>query len=327
MKPSASVIVPTHNRPLALSTTLATLLRSATLARAEVIVVDDGSSPPVHIPKVEHLRLIRTEGVERSMARNQGAGSAQGRLLIFVDDDMTVAEDFVSQHIQATKELGDILCVGRVSLPPESVHSPFGRFRITIEEGSQAKPRGVVAEENFCTAQNMSIRRETFLSLGGFDPAISSAEDQDLALRFCERGGQIAFLPEADALHRDSNMDIATYCRRHEWGARAMAPFLRRYPHRPENIVRARVAVSLWAARPPGETCKVLARRILSTTPSIAAIVRIVRSLETAGAGDRTLFPLYRALLGLHLYRGFKAGLSDMTEAPPQPLPIGVNEA
>lgn len=319
----STVIIPTHNRPEGIAETLRHLLEARSRTTFEVVVVDDGSDPPVSLNAQEGVRVLRTQGVERSRARNLGASTATGSLLIFLDDDMTVPTDFVAAHEHAATDFGDVLCVGGVSLPAEAARSPFGRFRRLIEDPSQTHSRGLVTEKNFCTAQNMSLRRDTFLSLGGFDPEIVSSEDQDLALRFSERGGRIIFVPEATALHRDSNVGLASYCRRHEWGSRAMAPFLRRYPDRVENRHRLRFESGSTGAHSFRKRSAFVSRRILSQPPILRLLLGGVLACEHAGGSDRVLFPMYRVLLGLHLFRGFREGLAKVRAAPPLPAPIG----
>jgi len=322
MAPSASVIIPTHNRPAGVEETVRLCLASAGRAGAEVVVVDDGSSPPLVLPTHPLLRIVRTPGGERSRARNQGACASLGELLVFVDDDISVMPEFVEQHLRASDEFGDVLGVGRISLPREWRGTPFGRFRRIIEEPSQDRARGFVSEENFCTAANMSMRRRTFLLLGGFDPAILSGEDQDLALRFSAAGGKIVYLPEADVIHRDTVVDIAAYGWRHEWGARALAPFLRRYPARPENVLRLATGAPRLEARWSFEGGRILLREALSNVWAMGFIRGLITAAQRGGAGDRLLFPLYRTLLGLHLLRGFRTGLAAVGIPPPLPLPL-----
>lgn len=317
-----TVVVPAHNRPAAIRETVAAILPAIRASGAEVVVVDDGSTPPLSPSDEPDLRIIRTEGIERSRARNAGAVAAQGDRLIFVDDDITVGREFVLQHLAGSQEFGEVITVGRISLPSLWEASPFGRFRRLIEDPGQNRPRGFVDETNFCTAANMSIDRRRFLSLGGFDPAILSGEDQDLALRFCEAGGRLVYLPEADVIHRDSVADISAYGRRHEWGARAMAPFVRRYADRPENAVRADLATPLRLLplrRWPGR----IARLSLSRAPILASMEAGVRIAEGIPIPDGMRFALYRLILGLRLFRGFRQGLSETREAPPLPSPIG----
>lgn len=317
----STVIVPSHNRLDDTAETVRHLLEARSRGNFEVVVIDDGSDSPLSIT-FPGVQVIRTEGIERSRARNLGACSAKGDLLIFLDDDITVRPDFVEIHENAAGEFGDVLCVGGISVPPEIAQSAFGRFRHLIENPSQAHSRGPVAEKNFCTAQNMSMRKDTFLSMGGFDPNIVSSEDQDLALRFSARKGRIVFLPEASAVHRDINADVAAYCRRNEWGSRAMAPFLRRYPEREDNRHRLRFESGFSGAETVRDRVEFAARAVLSRRPILRLLLAAAAALERGGASDRALFPMYRVLLGLHLFRGFRRGLSEVKHPPPLPTPI-----
>src|SRR5262249_14240230 len=92
MGPRCSVVIPTHNRHAKLAETLAGIARQTLPAQEyEIIVVDDGSAPPVVLPNGEgrpECRLVRLEGSERSAARNAGGAIACGHLLVFIDDDI-----------------------------------------------------------------------------------------------------------------------------------------------------------------------------------------------------------------------------------------------
>lgn len=318
--PSAAVIIPAHNRPEAVAETVRTLLEGRAREEFEVVVIDDGSKPPLRVPEAIGLRTVRTEGIERSRARNLGALSTHADLVIFIDDDISVGPDFVGAHRKAAEDFPNSIGVGSITLPEAMGRTPFGRFRRLIEDPHLERPRGLIVERHFCTAANMSIDRRRFLSLGGFDPAIVSSEDQDLALRFCESGGRIAFLPEAAALHRDSNADIAAYCRRHEWGARAVAPFLRRYPDREDSRARLRFDPTRGSAL--GDRAAVALRSLAARSPFVHTLQALARAAEHVGVGDSLLFALYRVLLGLHLFRGFRQGLTEVLTAPPLPLPL-----
>lgn len=322
MAVTSTVIIPTHNRPDGVAETLRHLLEERPGADFEIVVVDDGTDPPLSASAAVGVRILRTPGIERSRARNLGALSAKRDLIIFIDDDIGVPPGFVAAHERAATEFGDVLCVGGISAPPGWAASPFGRFRRLIEDASPVRLRGLVTERNFCTAQNMSMRRDTFLSLGGFDPDIVSGEDQDLALRFSSQGGRIAFLPEATALHRDSNADFAAYCRRHEWGSGAMAPFLRRYPDWVDNRHRLRFEAGIVGSPSPQERSALVIRHLLSRPSILHVLLRAVSACERFGTSDRVLFPLYRVVLGLHLFRGLREGLSKVKTAPPLPAPI-----
>jgi GT2 family glycosyltransferase len=311
--PVVSVIIPTRNRPSQLAETLACIARqSLTRDAYEIIVVDDRSTPPVaglDGTGLPECRLLRLEGVERSAARNAGAEAARGDLLVFLDDDMSVEAGFLEAHLQAHAEWPGALAVGRVRLPDEALRTPFGRFRQDLERAALPEGRGPTSQPNFCTAQNASIRRTDFLALQGFDPLLASAEDQDLALRHTARGGIIVFLPEAEAVHRDGNLDIRAYCRRTEWGAEATVAFCRRHPDWPENRDRALVNGPLrWGADPVRLSVRKVVKSALALRPLLEASFALTRLLEKGGADARILSLLYRPLLGIHMQRGYRRG-------------------
>ena len=91
--PFCSVIVPTRDRPDSLAECVAALSRlDYPSDRFEVIVVDDGSAAPLS-GLVDEARgkvsitLVRQESAGPGVARNTGARTARGELLVFTDDD------------------------------------------------------------------------------------------------------------------------------------------------------------------------------------------------------------------------------------------------
>ncbi len=328
-----SVIIPTHNRPDKLADTVAAL-RQQTLPATdyEILVMDDGSTPPVVLMgEIENPTccVIRLEGVERSAARNAGAAVAQGELLVFVDDDISVGRDFLASHLQAHIEWPEALLVGAITLPCEALTTPFGRFRQKLEQQGVTHKRGITNLRNFCTAQNMSIARQYFFKLTGFDTEIVSGEDQEFALRHTGSGQQIIFLPEAKAIHRDSALDIHSYCRRSEWGSYYMIPFCQRYADWPDNIERTRINGSLrFGQEPFGLSLRKITKSVLGRNPFLYGLFRLIGLLERIMPQSTVLDRLYRLLLGIHLQRGYRQGLKKLRnriEIQNQPAEFGAN--
>jgi len=312
--PALTIILPTRNRPASLREAVEGLARQDIgPAVYEVVVVDDGSTPPVDLPAVPGAlatTIVRLEGVERSAARNQGASRARGGILLFLDDDMTVRADFVRRHLEGQREWPGALVVGGIVLPDAMLTRPFGRFRRSLENAGLPQARGLVAARNFCAAGNMSIPAATFRALGGFDPLLSSSEDQDLALRHTAAGGRIAYLPEAVAVHRDSANEIRSYCRRTEWGSESMLPFCRRYPDWPDNVERARVnGPARFGGEPLSLSLKKLAKSALGQPPLPAILFTVAKAVERCWPHAGLLDRLYRLLLGTHIFRGYRRGL------------------
>jgi GT2 family glycosyltransferase len=103
----ASVIIPVFDQAERLAVTLAGFdAQTASAARFELIIVDDGSTDDVRsVVEAARLacrtRLIRQENAGRSRARNRGLREAVGRVVIFNDSDTVPCREFVELHCRA----------------------------------------------------------------------------------------------------------------------------------------------------------------------------------------------------------------------------------
>ena len=103
--PFLSIAVATHNRPVLLSATLASIARQD-CPDFEVVVVDDGSTPPVNLGSIPEaaglaVRLVRHDkALGGCAAKNAAVSAAVGRFVAFVDDDDLIAPTFVRRHIE-----------------------------------------------------------------------------------------------------------------------------------------------------------------------------------------------------------------------------------
>lgn len=309
-RPEVSVIIPTHDRPEAVFRLLASLAHQSS-ASFETIVVDDGSTPALAIGEIPGVavRLVRTEGIERSRARNLGVTHARAPLLLFLDDDLTMGSDFIRRHVEAHERWPDALVVGKIRLDDSLIRAPFGRFRQELENAGMPAANGPVTHQNFCTAANMSVFAARFRVLGGFDPGIISAEDQDLALRHTATGGSIVYIAEAEAVHHDTARDIRAYCRRVEWGSEQLLPFFERHRNLPANAERERVngpiRVGIDGFR---SAARKVIKDVLMRYPLRAMMFALTRTLERVVPDSRALDRVYRILIGMHIRHGFMRG-------------------
>lgn len=315
-----SIIIPTHNRHQQLLETIEKLRRQSFPAEDfEILVVDDGSNPPVTLPKeftaLPETSVIRLEGLERSVARNTGAANAKGELLVFIDDDITVGENFLADYWKAHLEFPDALFVGAILLPEESQKTPFGRFRQNLENDGVPAVRGEIAAKNFCAAGNMAINSSIFKRISGFDATLTSGEDQDFALRHTAQGEKIVFVPEARGIHLDNALSIRAYCRRNEWGSRLMLPFCRRYPELPANIERERINGEIrWAEDPVSLTSRKIIKSLIASPVVVKPLFLITDVLEKLSPKSSLLERSYQLLLGAHIFRGYRAAIKQSKE-------------
>lgn len=110
----ASIIIPTYNKAKRLELTLLSLSlagKGKIAKEIEVIVVDDGSTDRTKEVVSKFIggrdikvRYVYQENKGRSAARNNGIKHARGQIIIFLDDDRLVCDDFIDQHLKYFKE-------------------------------------------------------------------------------------------------------------------------------------------------------------------------------------------------------------------------------
>jgi hypothetical protein len=187
---------------------------------------------------------------------------------------------------------------------------PGVRFRQELEDRSFPPARGPVAIPNFGSAANMSIRRDRYLALGGFDPAMVGIEDQDFSLRHSAAGGQIVYIPEAVAVHDDDWLDFRAFCHRQEWASECTLALARRHPGLPESANREALNGPVrWGQERPGVVARKLVKSALGDPKVLAALFGTASVLERMAPSSHGLRRLYTLLLGIHLQRGYRKGL------------------
>jgi glycosyltransferase involved in cell wall biosynthesis len=324
--PTFSIVVPTFRRPHVLRETLGALLALDYPAGSyEVIVVDDGADDATAIT-VEQLGRrdipVRVEPQHQrgaASARNRGARVANGELLLFCDDDMLGPPALLQRHL-ACHRRHPVAAVGSTfELAPELMAAlqttPFGRYRISLEERFLKEARGAPLEDDpsclrmaLLSAASLSIPKELFWSIGGFDEdfPLAGAEDQDLSMRARDAGMLLLLDTRIRCIHNDHNLTLRAYCEREERSAGTVAILVRKHAAALENRPYARENRPIDACDPPALVAKKLMKGALANRLALHILHRFTLACEAVGAPEPLLRRLYTGLLGLHLFRGFR---------------------
>jgi GT2 family glycosyltransferase len=325
---TVSVVVPTFRRPDALRDTLAALLvQDYPADQYEVIVVDDASEEETRrtvqqfqrgSPRVTYIGQNRA-GV--AMARNRGAEQASGDLLIFVDDDIVVESDHLSRHLEDQSRFGDAVVNGHWEFAPDMLaelqRSPFGRFRIEVEEWVKDGIKKQPISENLLrpalvTACNLGVRADSFAELGGFDESFPFAgcEDQDLSLRASEAGMSFVYDHEIRLVHHDRRLSLSEFGERQRRGAVTHVFLAGRHPTVRRDSEMLVENGPIRRGEPFRRTIKKLAKVALARPTGFALLGLSARALETVAPGSSALRRLYWATLGVYIFAGIREGLA-----------------
>ncbi|NCQ35237.1 glycosyltransferase [bacterium] len=210
-----SVIVPTHNRRAVLSRTLTLLDAQVGVGGdIETVVADDASTDGtsetvaaaarrVGYP-VRYLRLERNAGP--SAARNRALAVAQGRIVLFIGDDILPDPGFLGAHLRwhAAHPAATAAMVGHTRWAdemPRTALLTWLELRGTQFCYGDMRDGAVVDYGRFYTS-NVSLKR-AFLDASGcvFDERLRFCEDSEFAGRLAGAGMTLHYNAAASAQH------------------------------------------------------------------------------------------------------------------------------
>ncbi len=220
---AVSVVVPCFEAPEALALTLAGL-EGQRYPRDlfEVVVVDDGSSPPLRIPDPGpvDVRLVRREGrgFGLAAARNAGARAARHDILVFLDGDVVAEAGLLAAHARWHHRVPDALTLGfcayvsTAGLDAAAVRSRKASLADLLAgrpwdppwlDRHMARTGDLTSRHDdlfrAVTGHNFAIRKAFFEEAGGFDESFDryGGEDTEFGYRIWCRGGLL--VPARDA--------------------------------------------------------------------------------------------------------------------------------
>jgi len=228
-----SVVIATYNRKSLLEKSLECLFcQDYPKDKYEIVVVDDGSTDgteqmikrEISPCRLKYLRHNRREGP--SKARNFGISKAKGKVIIFIDSDILVPPQFISEHMRFHKKYKNVIVDGP-AINAQRIEGVFnnkwGKFLAFFD----------FFGASFITA-NTSCRKENLIKAGLFDEDFGRGFgwfDRELGFRlkqigmkriknrkayaFHIKGGAINNFTELYKKAEDRGINAALYYRKH----------------------------------------------------------------------------------------------------------------
>lgn len=196
------------------------VIRHAGDVAYEIIVIDNGSDEAdlalLKSKIAPSVRLISlNENLYFGEANNIAAEAASGKFILLLNNDVVIQEGAITKLLQVFQDEPLTGAAGPRLLYPDGRVQEAGAFILPSGWTFQQGKGGIPFDDQFrrgnhpvdyCSAACLLMRRDVFLSVGGFDPLFDPAyfEDADLALRLRSIGLYTYFCADAEVVHHES---------------------------------------------------------------------------------------------------------------------------
>jgi glycosyltransferase involved in cell wall biosynthesis len=245
--PRVAVIIPCYNREQYIRETVESAL-SQTYPNLEVVTVDDGSTDGTRKILEDYSGRIRIMVHPGRVNKGQSASinlamrSTDSEYVAILDSDDVWAPTKIERQAEILEKSGE---VGLVYVNGFAIDHAGNRLYKLIggHRRSAGDAETVLLEYYIGPPSSWLIRRSILESAGGFDEAMRSAQDHDMAIRLAEIT-QFAYLDEALFYYRRHADTQSTRHSRRRWetGFVILKKARARYPYR-YNVYRKRLAV------------------------------------------------------------------------------------
>jgi glycosyltransferase involved in cell wall biosynthesis len=196
-----SVVIPVHNGESKLPMCLQAVLQSE-YSNYQIVVVDDGSSDrTIDVAKQYPCTLVQLQqNSGPSIARNVGVEHAKGEFVLFIDDDVLVQPNTISNIISIFRENQDIAAMVGNLTKKSGFKNYFSQFKNLHHRYHLCLFPNYIQE---CFTSITAVKREIFLQANGFNEKINtpSVEDVEFGQRLSDQGFKILHVKNLNVMH------------------------------------------------------------------------------------------------------------------------------
>ncbi len=257
-----SVVVPAFNEEQLLPTCLESLLAQDSEGEIEILVVDNASTDDTAgVARRYGARVIEEPRRGYCNALMRGFAAARGEIIACTDADTVVPPDWIRRLAQEYDRGQDVVAVGG---DIEFEHPSWKSRLLTpflipwinrIDRGNPAGPH--------LWGANLSVRRDAFLGVGGWNPRFSLQADSELSERLRTAGRVVVIeslrvRTSSRRWNRSLLLNTFLYASNWAWFHLFRVPLYREFPvvrngakahgRAPARSPRRWVAVGTWAA-------------------------------------------------------------------------------
>ncbi|MGD1085059.1 MAG: glycosyltransferase [Verrucomicrobiota bacterium] len=220
---TVSIIIPVHNHWDLTEQCVMAIFRARRDPGIEIIIVNnastDDTAEQLQALSAVHPRLrVLTNTVNESFSRacNQGARAAEGRYLLFLNNDTIPQPGWLEPVLDMLASDTTVGVVGSKLLYPDGTIQHAGvvlgerngepfPYHVYLCQKADAPFVNKTREFQMVTGACLTIRRELFEKIGGFDEVyVNGHEDLDLCLKARGAGGRVMYCPKSVVTHLES---------------------------------------------------------------------------------------------------------------------------
>jgi glycosyltransferase involved in cell wall biosynthesis len=173
--PLVSVIIPTKNSSKTLQKCLDSI-RNQDYKNTEIIVIDNHSTDATLEIAKRYTNIVYTFSPERSSQINYGVKKCSGTYIYRVDSDFVLENNVISEAVaESERDNYGAVLIHNTSDPSVSFWAKVRKFE-----------RDMYGSDDLNVAVRF-MRKDVFLSVGGFDPRLVYGEDYDLHNRIAQK--------------------------------------------------------------------------------------------------------------------------------------------
>ncbi|HYA35273.1 MAG TPA: glycosyltransferase family 2 protein [Candidatus Binataceae bacterium] len=200
-----SVIIATHAREASLAGLLESLAPQLNSDR-EILIADNGTLAPSPVPSdVPILAHIHDPRPGKCRVQNAAIARSSGEIKIFLDDDLTVAADYLDRVAEFFAMHPEFAAMkGRIIAAEDPIAKagamwPYVDLPISDHGSAVVEVRGVLGA-------NMAFRADALADVGAFDErlgpgACGHEEETEMSARLRRHGFRIGYCPGALVYH------------------------------------------------------------------------------------------------------------------------------
>lgn len=191
MKNKISIIIPCYNSADTIKKTIENLRASLRFCKSqeyELIIVNDGSNDGlIGLLKNEQNLLLINHDTNKglSAARNSGIRKSTGSLIIFLDSDIYVKEDWIFKMLSVIQNKNIIGVTGSLGPFPNKRLTLLEKYLFSKYRGHQVKNQNTPLDYKSFVFSNTIIKKAALDQAGFFNENLKhyGGEDTELAIR------------------------------------------------------------------------------------------------------------------------------------------------